>query len=166
MNSPLRHGRYRLLTAAAASALAVAGAALVLPGPADAATTIGAVVGGQSGRCIDVPNASQTNGTQVQLYDCNNTANQTWTYTSSKQLQVYGNKCLDASGQGTTNGTAVAIWDCNGQANQQWTVNTDGTITGAQSHLCLDATGNATANGTLIDLWTCNGGNNQKWTRS
>ena len=84
----------------------IAGATLVLPGPADAATTTGAVVGSQSGRCIDLPNASQTNGTQVQLYDCNNSANQTWTYTSSNQLQVYGNKCLDANGKGTSNGTA------------------------------------------------------------
>jgi O-glycosyl hydrolase len=119
-----------------------------------------------AGRCLDVPNASQTNGTQTELWDCNSGSNQQWTLTSSGQLQVYGTKCLDASGQGTTNGTAAVIWDCNGQANQQWTVNADGTITGAQSHLCLDATGNGTGNGTLIDLWTCNGGNNQKWARS
>ena len=117
-------------------------------------------------RCLDVPNASQTNGTQTELWDCNGGTNQQWTLTSSNQLQVYGNKCLDASGQGTTNGTKVVIWDCNGQANQQWTVNSDGTITGVQSHLCLDASGNGTANGTLIDLYACNGANNQKWTRS
>jgi O-glycosyl hydrolase len=119
-----------------------------------------------AGRCLDVPNASQTNGTQTALWDCNSGSNQQWTLTAANQLQVYGNKCLDASGQGTTNGTAVAIWDCNGQTNQQWNVNSDGTITGTQSHLCLDASGNGTGNGTLVDLWTCNGGNNQKWTRS
>ena len=28
------------------------------------------IVGGQSGRCVDVPNGSTTNGTQVQLWDC------------------------------------------------------------------------------------------------
>ncbi|MGW1453252.1 poly(ethylene terephthalate) hydrolase family protein, partial [Micromonospora sp. NPDC002411] len=48
------------------------------------------IVGTQSGRCIDVPNASRTNGTRVQLYDCNRQTNQAWTYTSGKQLQVYG----------------------------------------------------------------------------
>jgi hypothetical protein len=116
-------------------------------------------------RCLDVPNASQTNGTQTELWDCNGGTNQQWTLTSSGQLQVYGSKCLDASGQGTTNGTAVAIWDCNGQANQQWSLNSDGTVTGTQSHLCLDATGNGTANGTLVELWACNGGSNQRWTR-
>ncbi len=122
------------------------------------------LVGGQSGRCVDVPNSSTTNGTQVQLYDCNGQANQAWTLTSGKALQVYGNKCLDANGKGTTNGTTVIIWDCNGQTNQQWNVNSNGTITGVQSGLCLDANGAATANGTKIILWACNGGTNQQWS--
>jgi len=124
------------------------------------------VVGGQSGRCLDVPNASTTNGTQVQLWDCSGAANQSWTYTSARQLQVYGNKCLDASNRGTTNGTPVIIWDCNGQTNQQWNVNVNGTITGVQSGLCLDANGAGTANGTRIILWSCNGQTNQQWTQS
>ncbi|MEU7588797.1 arabinofuranosidase catalytic domain-containing protein [Micromonospora sp. NPDC049230] len=121
------------------------------------------VVGTPSGRCLEVPNSSTTNGTQTQLWDCNGAAGQTWTWTSSKQLQVYGNKCLDASGRGTTNGTQAIIWDCNGQNNQQWNVNSNGTITGVQSGLCLDANGAATANGTKIILWACNGGANQQW---
>jgi lysophospholipase L1-like esterase len=122
------------------------------------------VVGAPSGRCVDVPNSVTTNGTQVQLYDCSGGSNQRWTYTSSKQLQVYGTKCLDASGHGTTNGTTVIIWDCSGQANQQWNVNSNGTITGVQSGLCLDANAKATANGTKLVLWSCNGGTNQQWS--
>jgi hypothetical protein len=122
------------------------------------------LVGGQSGRCVDVPNGATTNGTQTQLYDCAGGSSQRWTYTSGKQLQVYGNKCLDANGMGTTNGTAVIIWDCNGQTNQQWNFNSNGTITGVQSGLCLDANGAATANGTKLVLWTCNGGSNQQWS--
>jgi hypothetical protein len=122
------------------------------------------IVGGQSGRCVDVPNASTANGTQVQLWDCHSGTNQRWTHTAGRQLMVYGNKCLDASGQGTGNGTLAIIWDCNGQTNQQWNVNANGTITGAQSGLCLDASGPGTANGTLIHLWTCHGGANQQWS--
>ncbi|GAA3454934.1 lectin [Dactylosporangium matsuzakiense] len=122
------------------------------------------IVGGQSGRCLDVPNSSTTNGTQVQLYDCNGQANQRFTATSGKQLQVLGSKCLDANGRGTTNGTTVIIWDCNGQTNQQWNVNSNGTITGVQSGLCLDANGAGTANGTKLILWACNGGANQQWS--
>jgi beta-galactosidase len=124
----------------------------------------GALVGTQSGRCVDVPNATTTNGTQVQLWDCNSGTNQRWTYTASRQLVVYGNKCLDAFGQGTANGTTVVIWDCNGGSNQQWNLNANGTITGLQSDLCLDATGAGTANGTKIVLWSCHGGTNQQWS--
>jgi hypothetical protein len=72
--------------------------------------------------------------------------------------------CLDANGQGTSPGTKAIIWTCNGQANQQWTLNSNGTITGAQSGLCLDVTGASTANGAPVELWTCNGGSNQQWT--
>jgi len=122
------------------------------------------IVGAQSGRCVDLPNGSETNGAQVQLYDCNGQSSQRWTYGSDKRLVDSGGKCLDASGRGTTNGTKVIIWDCNGQANQQWNVNASGTITGVQSGLCLDANGASTANGTMIILWSCNGQANQQWS--
>ncbi|MFB9238653.1 ricin-type beta-trefoil lectin domain protein [Plantactinospora siamensis] len=117
-------------------------------------------------RCVDVPNQSQTNGTQVTLWDCNGGANQQWTYTSGKQFQVYGSKCLDAYGQGTTPGTKVIIWDCNGGTNQQWNANSDGTVTGVQSGLCLAPNGGGTANSTPIVLASCTGGTDQKWTRN
>jgi lysophospholipase L1-like esterase len=120
------------------------------------------LVGTQSGRCVDVPTGA-VNGTQVQLWDCNGQANQSWTYTSTKQLMVNG-KCLDAYNRGTANGTQVVVWDCNGQANQQWTVNSNGSITGVASNLCLDASGRATANGTKLILWSCSGQANQQWT--
>ncbi|MEV4477955.1 arabinofuranosidase catalytic domain-containing protein [Nonomuraea sp. NPDC049504] len=122
------------------------------------------ILGDQSGRCVDVPNGSTANGTQVQLWECWGGTMQRWTYTSGKQVQVYGNKCLDAYGHGTANGTQVIIWDCNGQTNQQWNVNSNGTITGVQSGLCLDAFEQGTANGTKLILWSCNGQANQRWT--
>jgi non-reducing end alpha-L-arabinofuranosidase len=122
------------------------------------------IVGGQSGRCVDVPNGSTTNGTQVQLWDCHGGAMQRWTHTANKQLQVYGNKCLDANGAGATNGTQVIIWDCHGGTNQQWNINANGTVTGVPSGLCLDANGAATANGTRLILWSCNGQQNQQWS--
>ena len=120
-----------------------------------------------SGRCLDVPNQSQTNGVQVDIRDCSGGANQQWTATSSGQLTVYTPaKCLDAFSHGTSPGTKVVIWDCNGGANQRWTLNADGTITGVESGLCLDVTGAGTANGTLVEIWTCNGGTNQHWSRA
>ncbi|MDH6115399.1 endo-1,4-beta-xylanase [Kitasatospora sp. MAP12-15] len=120
-----------------------------------------------AGRCLDVPNASTTAGTQVQIYDCWGGSNQTWTHTSSDQLTVYSGSsqlCLDAYGRGATNGTKVDVWPCNGQSNQQWHLNSDGSVTGVQSGLCLDVTGASTANGALAQLWTCSGATNQQWT--
>ncbi|MGW1274421.1 RICIN domain-containing protein [Streptomyces sp. NPDC002491] len=122
------------------------------------------VVGKQSGRCLDMFDSTIANGTQAELWDCNGGSNQAWTYTSRKELVVYGNKCLDAYDHGTANGTKVVIWDCTGQNNQKWNVNADGTITNVNAGLCLDAYGAATANRTPIVLWTCGGADNQKWT--
>ncbi|GAA4463165.1 RICIN domain-containing protein [Phytohabitans houttuyneae] len=140
-------------------------AVMAAAGPQTGTPQGGAIVGVPSARCLEIPNSSTTNGTQAQLWDCTGGANQSWTYTSGKQLMVYGNKCLDANGQGTSNGTTAIIWDCNGQANQQWNVNANGTITGVHSGLCLDASGYGTANGTKVHLWSCHGGTNQQWTR-
>ncbi|MGW7522230.1 ricin-type beta-trefoil lectin domain protein [Streptomyces sp. NPDC054783] len=124
------------------------------------------LVGRQSGRCADVYDNTLTNGTQAELWDCNGGANQAWTYTSRKELVVYGEKCLDAYNLGTTNGTKAVIWDCNGQDNQKWTVNADGTITNVHAGLCLDAYNAGTGNGTSLVLWSCNAGDNQKWLRT
>ncbi|MEU6025239.1 ricin-type beta-trefoil lectin domain protein [Micromonospora sp. NPDC047134] len=117
------------------------------------------IVGVQSNRCIDVPNSSRNNGTRVQLYDCHGQANQSWTYTASRQLQVYGNMCLDAAGTG--NGAAVQIYNCHSGANQQWNVNSNGTISNVQSGRCLDVW--STANGAQVQLYDCHGGNNQRF---
>jgi len=163
------HRRLSPVFGALVSTLIIVGSLLTIGGTAASAATVGTptpIVGSQSGRCVDVPNSSTANGTQVQLFDCSAQANQSWTYTSTRQLQVFGGKCLDASGQGRTNGTQVIIWDCNGQANQQWNLNANGTISGVQSGLCLDATGAATANGTRLILWACNGQANQQWSQS
>ncbi|MBT2546351.1 endo-1,4-beta-xylanase [Streptomyces sp. ISL-44] len=124
----------------------------------------GQIKGVGSGRCLDVPGASTTDGTQVNLWDCNNRTNQQWSYTAAGELRVYGDKCLDAAGTG--NGTKVQIYSCWGGDNQKWRLNSDGSIVGVQSGLCLDATGNNTANGTLIQLYSCSGGSNQRWTRT
>jgi hypothetical protein len=138
----------------------------ITPGSGGTGGGSGEIIGTGSGRCVDVPNASQQQGTQVELWDCNGGANQQWTATAANELRVYGSDCLDAANQGTTAGTKVDIWPCTGGTNQKWTLNPDGTITGTQSGLCLDATGAATGNGTLLELWTCNGGSNQKWTHN
>ncbi|GAA3828731.1 lectin [Sphaerisporangium flaviroseum] len=124
-----------------------------------------AIRGVGSGRCLDVSGASQANGAQTQVWDCNGQANQRWTSTAASELRVYGGKCLDVNGAGTADGTGVIIWDCNGQNNQKWRLNTDGTITAVGANKCLNVSGGGTANGTRVQISSCTGQNNQKWTR-
>ncbi|WP_440065304.1 RICIN domain-containing protein [Streptosporangium sp. OZ121] len=161
---PTSAGEYRLYVVDAQGNRSAESKSLVRQGNGGGGQQNVMIAGGQSGRCVDVNGGTATNGAQAQLWDCNGGTNQRWTYTSGKQLQVFGNKCLDAYNQGTSNGTQVIIWDCNGQTNQQWNLNSNGTITGVQSGLCLDANGGGTANGTRIILWSCNGGANQQWS--
>ncbi|MFF4149413.1 endo-1,4-beta-xylanase [Streptomyces sp. NPDC001651] len=122
----------------------------------------GQIKGVASGRCLDVPNASTTDGTQIQLYDCHSNSNQQWAVTDSGEIRVYGDKCLDAAGTG--NGAPVQIYSCWGGDNQKWRLNSDGSIVGVQSGRCLDAAG--TGNGAKIQLYSCSGGSNQRWTRT
>jgi len=120
-----------------------------------------------AGKCLDVPNVSDTAGTQLEIYTCNAGSNQEYTHTAQDQLTVYSGSsqmCLDGYGQRLTAGTKVDIYTCNQGTNQAWSFNSNGTITEVQSGLCLDVTGASTANGALVELWTCNGGSNQQWT--
>ncbi|RAG86128.1 beta-glycosidase [Streptacidiphilus pinicola] len=135
--------------------------------PGTTAPTGQTLTGVQSGRCLDVPGGSTTNGTQWELYDCNGGSNQHLTLTASGAVTVYSGsslKCLDGYQGGTAPGTVVDLYSCNGGANQTWVFHPDGSLTNAASGLCLDAYGQGTANGTKIDEWTCNGGSNQQWT--
>ncbi|GAA5200295.1 ricin-type beta-trefoil lectin domain protein [Rugosimonospora acidiphila] len=124
------------------------------------------VRGTGSNRCLDVPGSTTTNGTQLDIWDCNGGGNQSWLLTPSKWLVVYGNKCLDVPGGASAPGTKAELWDCNGGTNQQWNVSGDGTITSVATGLCLDVAGAGTANHSEVDVYTCNGGSNQKWTRA
>ncbi|MFJ7214896.1 non-reducing end alpha-L-arabinofuranosidase family hydrolase [Amycolatopsis sp. NPDC098790] len=163
MNRGSTSRRVAALAAAATVAAAVVSAVTLGAGPALADVT-GSLRGVGSGRCLDVPNATQTDGTSLQIYDCWNGAGQQWTSTTAGLLTVFGGKCLDVPGSAPAPGTRVQIWTCHGGANQQWRVNSDGTVVATQSGLCLDVTGAGTANGTSVGLWTCTGAGNQKWT--
>ncbi|MFJ4580377.1 lectin [Streptomyces echinatus] len=145
-------------TLATAALTLSAGAITVSP----AAAATGSITG-LGGKCLDVSGASSTNGTAVQLYDCNGTAAQQWTVGSDGTIRALG-KCLDVTGNSTANGARLQLWDCSGGANQKWTVSAARDIVNPQADKCLDVTGNTSANGTAIQIWSCTGAANQKWT--
>ncbi|GIJ19943.1 endo-1,4-beta-xylanase [Micromonospora lutea] len=116
-----------------------------------------------SGRCLDVNGASSANGAQMIIWDCHSNANQQFTQ-NGRALQVMG-KCLDVPNNAAA-GTRVQIYDCHGGTNQQWVINSNGTISNAQTGLCLDVNGAATANGSAVIVWSCHGNANQRWSRA
>ena len=124
----------------------------------------GTIVSGlSSSKCVDDNNGSGTNGTKVQIWNCDgNTSAQNWTVNSNGTLTIAGG-CMDITGTKYTNGTLIELWTCNGGANQQWTAS-NGEIVNPHSGMCLDDPASNTTNGTQLILYACNGGNNQKWT--
>ncbi|MGW6501194.1 RICIN domain-containing protein [Nonomuraea angiospora] len=126
----------------------------------------GGRITGIGGKCVDVAGAATANGTAVQLYDCNDTAAQSWTWNADGSVRALG-KCMDVTDGATANGAKVQLYDCNGTGAQRWTYDSGtGRIVNPQSGRCLDATGASSANGTRLQIWDCAGSANQKWTRA
>ncbi|MBP0460041.1 chitinase [Streptomyces montanisoli] len=117
---------------------------------------------GYGGKCVDVAGANASNGSAVQLYDCNGTGAQSWTVASDGTLQALG-KCMDVTAAGTANGAQVQLYDCNGSGAQVWRHQANGELVNPASGKCLDATGPSSANGTRLQIWTCYGSANQQW---
>ncbi|HEV8559713.1 MAG TPA: ricin-type beta-trefoil lectin domain protein [Actinophytocola sp.] len=138
---------------------------LAITGQTPPPSTISPLWNVGANRCLDVSGASQANGAQLIIWDCNGGNNEQWTGTAAGELRVYGTKCLDALNQAATPGSPVSIWDCNGGANQRWTLNANGTVVGAQSNLCLAPNGGGTANNTPIVLATCSTATTLQWAR-
>jgi hypothetical protein len=91
---------------------------------------------GNGAKCIDDSSASTANGTHIQLWSCNGTGAQSWTWNSSDgTLQALG-KCMDVTGGATANGTKIQLWDCNGTGSQQWRWRSVNSLVNPQSGRC------------------------------
>ena len=99
-----------------------------------------------------------------EIWTCNGSSGQTWSFAGGTLTVDRGAYCLDVYGDQTSDGSRVTLWTCDGADNQQWTVNKDGTITEVRSGKCLDVTGALTAKGTQVELWTCDGDQSQQWS--
>ncbi|MEU8675320.1 PQQ-dependent sugar dehydrogenase [Streptomyces sp. NPDC048560] len=129
------------------------------------AASQGGPIKGIGGKCVDVAGGASADGTQIQLWTCNQTAAQHWTAAADSTLRALG-KCMDISGGGTADGTKVQLYGCNNTGAQKWVPQADGTLRNPVSGKCLDAAEAASADGTKLHLWTCNAAANQKWTLS
>ncbi|MET3808718.1 hypothetical protein ABIB25_005748 [Nakamurella sp. UYEF19] len=133
---------------------------------AEAVQGVGAVAGNfvssAASRCMDVRGGTATSGTPVQIYDCNATGGQIWTYGADGSVRAL-KLCLDAVNNGGTVGTLVQLYACNGTAAQSWSVTTT-TIRNTASGLCVAPVGLATTNSVRLQLSTCNASAAQTWT--
>ncbi len=71
------------------------------------------------GKCLDVPNHQFAPGMRLQMWNCNNSVAQTFSYDDTNQQLTIGNLCVESWGRGDPQ-DAVGIGACNGQANQHW----------------------------------------------
>ncbi|MFJ3423096.1 ricin-type beta-trefoil lectin domain protein [Streptomyces sp. NPDC086082] len=73
------------------------------------------------GLCLDIANASESDGAAIQLATCNGGWAQRFNLNGSHDLvnTVIG-KCVDAKDSGTGNGTRLQLWSCGGTSNQKW----------------------------------------------
>ncbi len=88
---------------------------------------------------VDVTSSVVDDGTQIQVWGCDNTAAQEWTIGSDGTIRAFG-KCLDVAFGGTANGTKVQLWGCDNTGSQQW-VYRPYELVNPQSNKCLGGRG-------------------------
>jgi len=116
---------------------------------------------GDHGKCLDDSGSSTTNGNKVDIWTCNGTGAQKWTF-SGGALSVLG-KCLDDSSQGGA-GSKLVIWTCNGHKAQTWTHRSNGEYVLKLNGLCLTDPSGSSVNGTQVQIRTCRDYKDQQWT--
>src|SRR5215472_5840634 len=121
----------------------------------------GKPITGDHGKCLDDFGSGTANGNKVDIWTCNSTAAQKWTFTGGA-LSVLG-KCLDDSSQGGS-GAKLVVWTCNGHAAQTWTHRSNGEYVLKLNGMCLtDPSGSAT-DGTQVVIRKCANFADQHWT--
>jgi len=115
-------------------------------------------------KCVDVPGANFVDRAPVQMYTCNNTGAQQWTF-DGNTVRSQNNKCLDVDGGATGNGAVVQLYTCNGSGAQQFTLNSAGDLVNLAANRCVDIRDSNAGDGARLQLWDCGGSANQKWRR-
>jgi hypothetical protein len=123
------------------------------------------IVSDWNGRCVDVPNATFNDGQRLQMYECNNSAAQKWSFTNGT-VRTQNNLCMDVAWGSVDNGAAIQIANCSGNPAQQFVMSSAGDLVNPQANKCVDIKDWNPDNGALLQLWECGGTANQKWHRA
>ncbi|MFJ6197459.1 ricin-type beta-trefoil lectin domain protein [Micromonospora sp. NPDC092111] len=119
---------------------------------------------GYAGKCIDVPNSNATDGQYLQLWTCNGTNAQRWTFAGDGTVRALG-LCMDVAWGSTANGAVIQLANCSGNPAQQFVLSGAGDLVNPQANKCVDVQDWNSADGARLLLWECHGGANQKWRR-
>ncbi len=97
--------------------------------PADAWTLpAGPVLAASAGTCLDDFHSVGNNGNPIDMYSCNGTPIQNWTFEPDGSIRVYGNKCVTVRTLGRV-GTKVVLWTCSAaNRGQHWAVVQSGSL--------------------------------------
>lgn len=117
---------------------------------------------GYNNKCVDVPNSNFADGVQLQIWTCNGTAAQRWTFASDGTVRA-GGLCMDLAWGNSANGTPVQLVNCNGNVAQQFVLSGAGDLVSVAANKCVDVAGWNGNDGTKLHIWECTGGANQKW---
>lgn len=141
--------RLALMSVAAVAALG----ALTPVSPATAATPAAGVVT-IGGKCLDDSDFGTANGNIIQVFDCNGSSAQKWTWEADGTVRIYG-KCLDVTGGSSATGALVQLYSCvAGVPRQKFSALPDGTIYAAKSAKCLAVQGSI-VNKARVGLASC-----------
>ncbi len=125
-----------------------------------------------SGKCIEVQNAAQYDGANVQQWDCWNTGAQDWEFSQIGSgvyeiRNIHSGKFLDVAYGGASSNVQV-WWQYPTGASQQWFVEDDGSGRYTLKPLfdwekCLDVAWASTQAGANMQVYSCNGGGAQQF---
>jgi len=124
----------------------------------------GSLISDWNGLCIDVPNSNFSDGVPLQMWECNGTGAQKWTFVNGT-LQTSNNKCMDVAWGSTANGAVIQIANCSGNPAQQFVLSAAGDLVNPQANKCVDIKDWNGNWGAALQTWDCAGTANQKWHR-
>lgn len=118
---------------------------------------------------VDIPGASGTDSTAIQLYSGNGSKAQQFTFTKQSDgsyviINVNSGKALDVRNGAAGNNAVVQQYSANGTNAQRWFIRDSGAgyyLQSALGNWVLDLSGGNTANGAAIRLYTPNGAASQ-----
>ncbi|WP_300963675.1 RICIN domain-containing protein [uncultured Dubosiella sp.] len=124
-----------------------------------------------TGKMLDVFNASKTNGANIQIYSSNGTDAQLFQVSHSgnyvKIMNVSSGKVLDVAGGVAKPNTNVQQFQWNGSESQLWIAVSTNTgiklISALDKNLVLDLNNGYTSNGTNVKVYTSNDSKAQRW---